>query len=126
LTVARSAARPDRGSGSGAVNLRLAVLAAVVVALAAVSYSAAGGRDGPSTVAAPMDRAVPTTEPVPGPSALVHPLIGASRARLDARLGPPAGVYRQGDLAFLAYVVGGDRYHVVLQEDAVVEVSRVN
>jgi len=59
-------------------------------------------------------------------SALRHPLVGTSRAKLLSRLGPPTRRTTEGGAAMelLEYAIGDSEYQVVVLDRRVVEVNR--
>ena len=117
-------------------HLSLAVLTIALAVLGTVSYIGAG--DDTSTASRPVPVAsTPLLPPQDGTqtqsaessslrSALVHPLIGTGAEALRAQLGDPAESYASGRFTFLTYRDDTAEYQVVLQDDAVVEVSRIN
>lgn len=113
--------------------MSLVALGAAVALLGTVSFIGAGDRDAAPTADPTALTAHPSPAPVdtdapqpPSGSRLPHPLIGTSRSALVAELGAPEDSYLGGRLAFLEYGDDGARYQVVLEDDVVVEVSRID
>ena len=113
-------------------HLSLAALFVALAFLGTLSY--VGSRDpGNQAAATPVSS---SAQPLLAPAAdgvdqastsrLVHPLVGLSRAALDAELGPPEESYTSGTYSFLSYTTMMNRYQVVLRGDTVVEVSQIN